>query len=100
VCEGLCRARNGPGVWCATYSKTGHGGAWDCYELLRNQTEATVFRFVKERKFDAGAFKIVKEPKPHLRFRLEVGRELAGATVKAVPFRLVVKACREVAGLF
>jgi hypothetical protein len=74
--------------------------SWDCYELLRTRTEAAVFRFFEGTKFDAKEFKIVRLPKPHLRFGAEVGRELAAWTIKQVPFKIIVKACKEIAELF
>lgn len=52
------------------------------------------------RKFDAGDFKIVREPKPHVRFSAIVGRELAGHVIRAVPFRVIVRTCRSVIELF
>jgi CRISPR/Cas system-associated endonuclease Cas1 len=70
--------------------------AWDVFELLRVRTETGVFRFVGGRKFGAEEFKIERKPKPHVRFEAKVGRELAAATISAVPFRIVVKKCREV----
>ena len=35
--------------------------AWDAFELLRARTEASVFGFIKTRKFQATEFKIVRE---------------------------------------
>jgi CRISP-associated protein Cas1 len=70
--------------------------AWDVYELLRVRTEAAVFSFAGTRKFDASEFKIMREPKAHVRFGKELGRGLAAHTMKAVPFRLVVKTCRNI----
>jgi hypothetical protein len=38
----------------------------------------------------------VREPKPHIRFGPEIGRELAVWTIKRVPFQIVVKTSRQV----
>jgi CRISPR/Cas system-associated endonuclease Cas1 len=72
--------------------------AWDV--LLRVRTETAVFGFAGPRKFDQKEFKIVPEPKPHVRFGAVLGHELAAYVLREVPFRVVVKACREVAGVF
>jgi CRISPR/Cas system-associated endonuclease Cas1 len=72
--------------------------AWDFYELLRVRTETAVFAFIGSRKFDASEFKIERKPKPHVKFGSKLGRELAVHVVRAIPFRVVVKTCREVAG--
>lgn len=47
--------------------------AWDVYEILRVKTETAVFAFVGSRKFEAKEFKIVRTPRPHIRFGKEVG---------------------------
>jgi hypothetical protein len=70
--------------------------AWDVFELLRVKTECAVFEFIGSRKFGAEEFKIVREPKPHIRFGPEIGRELAVWTIKRVPFQIVVKTSRQV----
>lgn len=73
------------------------GLAWDCYELLRARVEATVFEFAVRRTFTAGDFKLVKDPRPHLRFRPGVAKALAEHVLRHVPFTMCVKATRKVA---
>lgn len=75
------------------------GLAWDCYELLRAKVEATVFEFALRRAFTAADFKLVKEPRPHLRFRPEVAKALAEHVLRHVPFAMCVKAARKVAAM-
>jgi CRISPR-associated protein Cas1 len=74
--------------------------AWDTFELLRVRLEGAVFEFAGARVFQANEFKIVREPKPHLVFAPALGRDLAAHVLRRVPFRDVVKVCREVAALF
>jgi CRISPR/Cas system-associated endonuclease Cas1 len=74
--------------------------AWDTFELLRVRLDAAVFEFAGARVFQANEFKIVREPKPHLMFDPRLGRDLAAHVLRRVPFRDVVKVCREVAALF
>jgi hypothetical protein len=77
-----------------------HALAWDVFELLRVRCEETVFEFAGARTFQAGEFRIVQEPKPHLKFGPALGRELATHILNRVSFKEVVKACRAVAALF
>ncbi len=72
--------------------------AWDAFELLRTRTETAVFGFIQSRKFETKEFRIERKPKPHVRFGPALGRGLAMHTLRAVPFRAVVKTCREIAG--
>jgi CRISPR-associated protein Cas1 len=74
--------------------------AWDVFELLRVRTETAVFGFVASRTFAQTDFKIVREPKPHIRFEAALARDLAAHVLRRVPFAIVVKTCRTVAGLF
>src|SRR5262249_27407724 len=74
--------------------------AWDAYELLRTKTETAVFAFAGSQKFNAAEFKIVRKPKPHIKFGSAVGRGLALATLRALPFQTVVKTCKKVMELF
>jgi CRISPR associated protein Cas1 len=86
--------------------------AWDCFELLRVRTETVVFDFIASGKtggrhpfvasheFTVTDFKIVREPKPHIRFEAALARDLAAHVLRRVPFAIVVKTCRTVAGLF
>ncbi len=73
---------------------------WDVFELLRVRTETAVFEFIGSRKFEAKDFKIVREPKPHIRFEAHLGRELSLLIIRAVPFRSIVKTCRSIIELF
>ena len=74
--------------------------AWDVYELLRIKVEASVFEFTGSRTFTSGEFKIVNEPKSHLRFAGPLARELAGYVMRRVSFADVVKVVRRVATMF
>jgi CRISPR-associated protein Cas1 len=74
--------------------------SWDCYELLRTKADAAVFEFAGQRTFKAADFKLVRVPKPHLRFGPEVAKGLAEHVLRRVPFEMCVATVRKVTGLF
>ena len=74
--------------------------AWDIFELLRARVAEAVFRFCGRCELRAEWFKIEPKPRPHVRFGPDIARPLAAWTVKAVPWKDVVKAGKQVAKLF
>ncbi len=77
-----------------------HALAWDIFELLRVRLESSVFAFISAHTFEQSEFKIIFEPKPHIKFTLPLASDLAAHVLKRVPFASVVKTCRTVARLF